>query len=84
MKKNGNAGHPRESEHNGPVIRQMTLRKGDGRFVFRYTTGHEVSIIDAFAELAANPESPFNWCDAAILSYHMGRRLETELDKLLE
>ena len=62
------------------VIRQLSLVKGEERFVFRYQQGHEPRVVDAFAELAANRECNFDWFDAAVLSYQMGRRLETELD----
>ena len=62
------------------VIRQLSLVKGEERFVFRYQQGQEPHVVDAFSELAANRESNFDWFDAAVLSYQMGRRLETELD----
>lgn len=64
------------------VIRQLSLVKGDERFIFRYTTGQEAQVIDAFASLAGNAGSDFDWFDAAVLSYQMGRRLETELDQI--
>jgi hypothetical protein len=64
------------------VVRQLSLVKGEERFVFRYSAGQEPEVIDAFAEMAANPESCFDWFDAAVLSYQMGRRLETELDQI--
>ncbi len=59
---------------------QLSLIKGEERFVFRYQSGQEPDVIDAFAELAGNPDSVFDWFDAACLSYQMGRRLETKLD----
>ncbi len=64
------------------VIRQLSLVKGEERFVFRYQAGQEPRVIDAFAELAADRGSAFDWFDAAVLSYQMGRRLETELDQI--
>ena len=64
------------------VIRQLSLIKGEERFVFRYQQGQEPRVVDAFADLAANRESSFDWFDAAVLSYQMGRRLETELDQI--
>ena len=64
------------------VIRQLSLVKGEERFVFRYQVGHEPQVIDAFASLAADQSSRFDWFDAAVLSYQMGRRLETELDQI--
>lgn len=64
------------------VIRQLSLVKGDERFIFRYQTGQEAEVIDAFASLAAERSSDFDWFDAAVLSYQMGRRLEKELDQI--
>lgn len=62
--------------------RQLSLVKGTERFIFRYCEGHEAEVIDAFAELAADGGSQFDWFDAAVLSYQMGRRLETELEQI--
>lgn len=66
------------------VIRQLSLIKGEERFVFRYGAGQEATVIDSFAEMAADQASRFDWFDAAVLSYQMGRRLETELDQIAE
>jgi len=63
-------------------LRQLSLVKGDERFIFRYPSGQEAEVVDAFAELAADTNSSFDWFDAAVLSYQMGRRLETELDQV--
>jgi hypothetical protein len=64
------------------VTRQLSLVKGEERFVFRYRTGQEATVIDTFASMAADKQSGFDWFDAAVLSYQMGRRLETELDQV--
>ncbi len=64
------------------AIRQLSLVKGEERFVFRYRSGQEAQVVDAFSELAADRESRFDWFDAAVLSYQMGRRLETELEQI--
>ena len=61
-------------------MRTLSLVKGSERFVFRYAPGLETKVIDAFAALAADRSSAFDWFDAAVLSYQMGRRLEMELD----
>ena len=63
-------------------VRQLSLVKGEERFVFRYPPGQEAEVIDAFASMAADRDSTFDWFDAAVLSYQMGRRLETELDQI--
>ena len=64
------------------VIRQLSLVKGEERFVFRYQAGQEAEVIDAFAAMAGDPARSFDWFDAAVLSYQMGRRLEKELDQI--
>ena len=64
------------------VIRQLSLVKGEERFVFRYQAGKEAEVIDTFASMASDQKSVFDWFDAAVLSYQMGRRLETELDQV--
>lgn len=65
------------------VIRQLSLVKGAERFIFRYHAGQEAEVIDAFAQLATDRSSKFDWFDAAVLSYQMGRRLEMELDQMV-
>jgi hypothetical protein len=64
------------------TIRQLSLVKGPQRFVFRYPAGQEADVIDRFASLASDRASTFDWFDAAVLSYQMGRRLEKELDSI--
>ncbi len=63
-------------------IRQLSLVKGEERFVFRYQPGQEAEVIDSFASMASDQDNRFDWFDAAVLSYQMGRRLETELDQI--
>ena len=60
--------------------RQLSLVKGAHRYVFRYQPGREADVISAFADLAGDSDSQFDWFDAAVLSYQMGRRLELALD----
>ncbi|MDM8004972.1 MAG: hypothetical protein QUV05_02310 [Phycisphaerae bacterium] len=62
-------------------VRQLSLVKGNHRYVFRYKAGEEASIIAVFASMAADSEHDFDWFDAAVLSYQMGRRLEMDLEK---
>lgn len=62
------------------LVRQLSLVKGKHRYVFRYQPGREAEIIAAFASMAADAETEFDWFDAAVLSYQMGRRLEMDLE----
>jgi hypothetical protein len=63
-------------------VRQLSLVKGNHRFVFRYQAGREADIIATFASMAADSEQEFDWFDAAVLSYQMGRRLEMDLEEI--
>jgi hypothetical protein len=64
------------------TVRQLSLVKGQHRYVFRYEPGREADIIAAFAGLAADEGTEFDWFDAAVLSYQMGRRLELDLEEV--
>ncbi len=63
-------------------VRQLSLVKGEHRYLFRYRPGSEADVIGAFAALASSADTDFDWFDAAVLSYQMGRRIELELDEL--
>jgi hypothetical protein len=63
------------------VVRQLSLVKNDHRYMFRYPQGRESDVISAFAGLAEDAEQDFDWFDAAVLSYQMGRRLEMDLEQ---
>lgn len=65
------------------AIRELSLVKGSERFIFRYQAGRESSVIDSFSRLASDGSCRFDWFDAAVLSYQMGRRLEMELDQIV-
>jgi hypothetical protein len=52
--------------------------KGPQRFVFRYAEGCEAELLGSFVALANDPESDFDWFDAAVLSYQMGQQLARE------
>lgn len=67
---------------NETEVRQLSLVKGRHRYLFRYRPGNEADVIGALATLAGDAESGFDWFDAAVLSYQMGRRIETEIDEL--
>ena len=61
-----------------PQRRHLSLVKGRERFVFEYDEGSEPELIGSFVELAVNPDCEFDWFDAAVLSYEMGRRIEMD------
>lgn len=62
--------------------RCLSMVKGRHRYVFRYPEGCEAELLGSFVALANNPESEFDWFDAAVLSYQMGQQLARECDAL--
>lgn len=65
---NANA-HPTASLH------RLTLVKGEHRWLFRWSVGDEPSIINSVADLARNPDMPFDWLDAAVVCKHIAQPL---------
>lgn len=65
-------------------IKQLSLVKGSHRYVFRYASGNEPDIISSFVNMANDHECEFDWFDAAVLSYQLGRRLESDLDSFFQ
>ena len=60
--------------------RCLNLTKGRHRYVFGYEEGCESDLLAALVELAKDENSAFDWFDAAVLAYQMGKQLETVLD----
>jgi hypothetical protein len=65
-------------------LRQISLVKGSERYVFRYSPGNEPQIIDSFVDMADDIDSDFDWFDAAVLSYQMGKQMTRQMDKTIE
>ncbi|NLX05966.1 MAG: hypothetical protein GXY33_12575 [Phycisphaerae bacterium] len=63
-------------------LREISLVKGAHRYIFRYSPGSEADVIGSFACLAEDLESDFDWFDAAVLSYQMGRQLDQDIEKV--
>lgn len=64
--------------------RCLSMVKGRQRFVFRYAEGRESELLAALVALANNPDSEFDWFDAAVLSYQLGHRLSRTLDPVAQ
>jgi hypothetical protein len=56
----------------------VSLEKGAHRYVFQYSEGRESDLLAAFVELALSEDMDFDWFDAAVLSYQMGRQVERQ------
>lgn len=64
--------------------RCLSLTKGRQRFVFRYAVGRESELLAALVALADDPDSEFDWFDAAVLSYQLGHRRAEEFDSIAQ
>jgi hypothetical protein len=62
--------------------RSITLVKGSQRFVFRYMEGREAELLTALVALAKDPNSAFDWLDAAAISLRMGRSIDSETERV--
>jgi hypothetical protein len=60
------------------ATRSLSMVKGEQRFVFRYAEGCEGELLSSLVALANDPDSDFDWFDAAVLSYQLGQQLAHE------
>lgn len=63
--------------------KELSLVKGEERFVFRYEPGTEEEVLDAFVGLANDRKHNFDWFDAAVLSFQLSKHLVDEADRML-
>ncbi|MFH1749193.1 MAG: hypothetical protein ABIG44_19350 [Planctomycetota bacterium] len=59
--------------------RCISLAKGRHRFVFYYVEERASDLLAALVSLANDPDSVFDWFDAAVLSFEIGRQARLEL-----
>ena len=63
--------------------KQLILKKGKQRFIFRYETGSEDKLLDVLIEQAKNHNTDFDWFDAAVLSFKLTQSLIGQADELI-
>ena len=63
--------------------KELSLLKGDQKFLFRYEPGSEEEVLDAFVQMAHDRNQDFDWFDAAVLSFQLSKHLVEEADELL-
>lgn len=63
--------------------RQLVLKKGKEKFIFRYNSGCEDRLLDALIEQAKDKRTDFDWFDAAVLSFKLTRSLVGQAEELL-
>lgn len=64
-------------------IRQLVLNKGGEKFIFRYESGHEDTLLDALINQAKDRRTEFDWFDAAVLSFKLTQSLICQADNIL-
>ena len=68
----------------GDTIHVLALVKGKGpdaqRFVWLYTAANRTEVLHRLAQYASNPEIPFTWYDAAVLSQKIRQTFSDEYD----
>lgn len=62
---------------------QLVLNKASEKFIFRYESGSEDKLLDAFIEQARDEKTNFDWFDAAVLSFKLTESLIYQADKIL-
>ena len=53
--------------------RCLSLAKGCHRYLFQYYPGQEGELLAALVETAEHPDTEFDWFDAAVLFYQVGK-----------
>jgi hypothetical protein len=64
-------------------LKQLVLSKGAEKYIFRYESGSEDLLLDAFVGQARDNRTGFDWFDAAVLSFKLTQSLINEADRLL-
>ena len=65
------------------VKKQLILKKGKQKFIFRYESGSEDKLLDVLVEQAKSGRTDFDWFDAAVLSFKLTQSLIGQADELI-
>jgi hypothetical protein len=63
--------------------KQLILKKGNQKFVFRYESGCEDKLLDVLVEQAKSGRTDLDWFDAAVLSFKLTQSLIGQADELI-
>lgn len=64
-------------------MKTLSLVKGNQQFCFRYMPGEEAVVLQCLVEMVNNRDLPFDWFDAAVMSYQLGQHHANELKKYM-
>ena len=59
------------------ALHRISLVKGNERWQFHWEAGDESLLINRIAELARDPNIPFDWFDAAVICKHIAQPFKT-------
>jgi len=62
--------------------RSLSLAKDRHRYVFSYYEGQESEILESFVRLSKDQDCDFDWFDAAVMSFQVGRRSNSSKDEI--
>ena len=65
------------------IRRQLVLKKGSEKYIFRYDDGMEDELLDAIIDQANDKHANFDWFDAAVLSFKLTQSLMNQANDLL-
>ena len=63
--------------------KQLVLRKGNEKYIFRYDSGNEGDLLESMIKMAKEPKTGFDWFDAAVLSFKLTQSLMCQADEIL-
>ena len=59
------------------ALHRISLVKGNERWQFHWEPGDESLLINRIAEMARDPNVPFDWFDAAVICKHIAQPFKT-------
>lgn len=65
------------------ATRELVLKKGSEKYIFRYDAGAEDKLLDALVDQASDKRTDFDWFDAAVISFKLAGKLINEADELI-
>ncbi len=65
------------------IKKQIVLKKGRQKFIFRYENGCEDKLLDVLVEQAKGGRTDFDWFDAAVVSFKLTQSLIGQADELI-
>jgi hypothetical protein len=63
--------------------KQLILKKGKQKFIFRYESGSVDKLLDVLVEQVKSGRTDFDWFDAAVLSFKLTQSLIGQADELI-